>query len=289
MKLQYVIAVTLVFLLGSISLLMGTLVLLGIQEVAHTTLKGLLVYNVVLGALSLLVAILLWKGLKSSPKFVLLILLSHASILSFLIFFVPDVALESIRAMEVRVIIWALVYLLIQWGTIKKLRQWTSGWGSMAMLLLLSTVFLLGCKQSTKGTTSDTKHAQAKDSNEKALQSKEDFANGWVNEIQLDQGNKWQANVETTIGVSKMWSIIDHTAPRTVSEYRQLGNELNDLKNTLVKECTMTGPSHDNLHVWLYPLIKKIEALQNVDNEKSGRQLTQNIAPHLKTYDDFFK
>lgn len=289
MKLQHVIAATLVFLVGSISLLMGTLVLLGIQEVSHTTLKGLLVYNVVLGALSLLVAILIWKGLKSSPKFVLLILLSHASILSFLIFFVPEVALESIRAMEVRVILWGLVYLLIQWGTIKKLRQWTSGLGSMAMLLLLSTVFLLGCKQATKGTTSDTKHAQAKDSKEKALQSKEDFANGWVHEIQLDQGNKWQANVETTIGVTKMRSTIDHTAPRTISEYRQLGNELNNLKNKLVKECTMTGPSHDNLHVWLYPLIKKIEALQNVDNEKSGRQLTQNIAQHLKTYDDFFK
>jgi len=289
MKLQHVIAATLVFLVGSISLLMGTLALLDIQQVAHTTLKGLLVYNVVLGALSLLVAILLWKGLKSSPKFVLLILLSHASILSFLIFFVPDVALESIRAMEIRVILWGLVYLLIQWGNITKVRQRTSGWGSMTILLLLSTTFLLGCKQSPSRTNLDPKDAQTKNSKEKAHQSKEVFANGWVNEIQLDQGNKWQANVETTIGVSKMRSIIDHTAPRTVSEYRQLGNELNNLKNELVKKCTMTGPSHDNLHVWLYPLIKKIEALQNADHEKSGRQLTQNIAQHLKSYDDFFK
>lgn len=191
--------------------------------------------------------------------------------------------------MEVRVIIWVLVFLLIQWSSFKKPSLSARGWRSMVVLLSLTTIFLHSCKNNPNKQNSDSQSNPDQIQVEEASPNVPGSHDAWTDEIQLDQGSKWQANVETTIGVSKMRSIIDHTAPRSISEYQQLGNELNDLKNTIVKECTMTGPSHDNLHIWLYPLIKKIEALQNLTHEKSGRQLTQNIEQHLKMYNDFFK
>jgi hypothetical protein len=51
----------------------------------------------------------------------------------------------------------------------------------------------------------------------------------------------------------------------------------------------MTGPSHDNLHVWLHPLIEKIEALQNTDSEASGVQRVHDIEQHLNGYYEFFE
>jgi hypothetical protein len=51
----------------------------------------------------------------------------------------------------------------------------------------------------------------------------------------------------------------------------------------------MTGPSHDNLHVWLHPLIEKIEALQNTDSEASGVQRVRDIEQHLNGYYEFFE
>lgn len=72
----------------------------------------------------------------------------------------------------------------------------------------------------------------------------------WKNEIELDRGSKWIANRETTTGVKKMSAIIENSSPSTVNEYKQLGDSLISEINVLIAECTMKGPSHDNLHIF---------------------------------------
>lgn len=289
MKLQHFIAMILVFLLGAVSLIMGTLLLSGLHEAGHRIIKGLLAFNIVLGILSLMVAYLIMIRYRSTPNIVLLLLLSHISVLIFLVLIVDNVALESIRAMEIRAIIWALVFLLIQWGSFKNSNLPTSGWRSMVVLLGVTSVFLHSCKNDPNKQSSQTQSNPDQVQVEEASPNVPIAHDAWINEIQLDHGSKWLANAETTLGVSKMLSALNGFNGSSVSAYQALGDDLNDLKNTIVKECTMTGPSHDNLHVWLHPLIEKIEALQNTDSEASGVQRVHDIEQHLNGYYEFFE
>ncbi len=113
--------------------------------------------------------------------------------------------------------------------------------------------------------------------------------NEWVKEIKLDNGNKWQANIETTEGVNKMLSSVKSSEPKTVEDYHALASKLNDDKNVVVKKCTMEGPSHDNLHVFLHPLIEKIEALGKVSTPAEGAEVTASIKENLDGYYEYFK
>ncbi len=113
--------------------------------------------------------------------------------------------------------------------------------------------------------------------------------NAWMDEISLDNGNKWDANLETTQGVDKMLDMVRSSDLKTVEDYHTLASKLNEEKNVVVKKCTMEGPSHDNLHVFLHPLIEKIEALGKVSTTDEGAEVTSSIKDNLKGYYVYFK
>jgi hypothetical protein len=114
-------------------------------------------------------------------------------------------------------------------------------------------------------------------------------ANVWMNEIQLNDGSKWIANTETNEGVDAMLEMVKTSAPKTVDDYHALATKLNEEKNFVVKKCTMEGPSHDNLHVFLHPLIEKIDALGKVSNVDEGAEITANIQENLEGYYNYFQ
>ena len=113
--------------------------------------------------------------------------------------------------------------------------------------------------------------------------------NAWMNDIKLDNGSKWDANVETTEGVAKMLNLVKSQVPKTVEDYHALAGRLNEEKNMVVKKCTMKGPSHDNLHVFLHPLIEKIEALGKVSTIAEGAKISASIKENLEGYYDYFQ
>lgn len=113
--------------------------------------------------------------------------------------------------------------------------------------------------------------------------------NNWMNEIQLDNGSKWLANIETTDGVNDMLKLISEAKTESIEDYLSLADKLNTRKNTLVKECTMTGPSHDNLHVFLHPLIEKIDVLLETKTTEEGAKVLKSITDNLNAYTTYFK
>ena len=159
---------------------------------------------------------------------------------------------------------------------------------------ILTTVMIvalfISCKEikeksntSTNVETTETIHENVHQDDKMVLN------NSWVNEIQLDGDNKWEANIETTEGVESMLGLIKENNPHTVEDYHQLASKLNDEKNFVVKECTMTGPSHDNLHVFLHPLIEKIDALGKVNSVENGKETIKSIKENLDGYYTYFK
>ncbi|WP_273276613.1 hypothetical protein [Maribacter polysiphoniae] len=120
MKTTRIIALVLAGAIGTMSVLSGTSVLLGLHKVDYTVLNGLVVYNIVVGALSVITAYLIWKDFLLSKKLISVILFFHALVLAYLYFFIDTVAMESIKAMVFRVIVWLLIFLFIRLKLVKK-------------------------------------------------------------------------------------------------------------------------------------------------------------------------
>ena len=112
MKIAQIIALVLAGALGIMSIISGSMVLLGLREVGYTVLIGLVIYNVALGALSVITAFLIWKNFLLSRKLISLILIFHALVLAYLYFFSDTVAMESLKAMTFRVGVWLLIFIL---------------------------------------------------------------------------------------------------------------------------------------------------------------------------------
>ncbi len=133
---------------------------------------------------------------------------------------------------------------------------------------------LVSCKESKKQENIDTENL---------------YANTWVKEIKLDTDAKWQANSETNEGVQKMKNSIKEQKTNTLSEYHQLAQKLNNDKNYVIKNCTMKGDSHDNLHIWLLPLLAKINILSEVKTIKEALKIKESIKDHINKYEDYFE
>jgi len=152
-----------------------------------------------------------------------------------------------------------------------------------AILGLVLSISLLGCKETQNEETTITEQS--------AVEHKEDAhedQNSWMNQIQLDNGSTWKANIETTEGIQAMSSRIAEDESNSIKHYKNLASDLNDIKNNIVKECTMKGESHDNLHVFLVPLVDKIEALGEVNSVHEGAVITKDIREHLEVYFNYF-
>jgi hypothetical protein len=152
-----------------------------------------------------------------------------------------------------------------------------------AILGLVLLTSLLGCKEAQKEETIITEQT--------AVEQKEDAhgeQNNWMSQIQLDKESKWKANIETTEGIQAMSSRIAEDESNSIKHYKKLASDLNDLKNNIIKECTMEGESHDNLHVFLVPLVDKIEALGEVNSVHEGAEITKDIREHLEVYYNYF-
>jgi hypothetical protein len=83
--------------------------------------------------------------------------------------------------------------------------------------------------------------------------------------------------------------LVEKDKSQSVEDYKKLASKLNEQKNYIVKECTMKGASHDNLHVFLLPLITKIKELENTNSADDGAAKKVAILEHLEEYHNYFK
>ena len=125
--------------------------------------------------------------------------------------------------------------------------------------------------------------------NHEANQEENVLNNNWMNEIQLNNDSQWTANIETNEGVQKMKDILKTQTTSTIADYHKLASELTVAKNYVIKECTMKGPSHDNLHVWLLPLMEKIDALEESNTIEDASKIKQSIIENVNAYDNYFE
>lgn len=108
-------------------------------------------------------------------------------------------------------------------------------------------------------------------------------------QLKLDNGKKWLANFETQLGVEKMDSIISSYKVHSTQDYRILGDKLSEQTGYIIKNCTMKGESHDQLHVVLVPMLEQISTLKESENISKLEQAKSNLEVLIDKYKDYFK
>lgn len=102
--------------------------------------------------------------------------------------------------------------------------------------------------------------------------------------VQLDHGQRWPANVETTNGISAMRSLVD-TYDTATGDGAMLKKELLAEFNGIFAKCTMTGEAHEQLHAYLTPIHG---ALEHMGASPTGNEIVW-LQRYLATYGDYFQ
>ena len=110
---KHKIAAALALFIGVMSIIAGSRVLLAISTPDYNVLQWLVIYNVITGALSVAVAVLIWQKSSLMTGSSLLIVVAHAIVLILLITVFSDVAaIDSKKAMIFRTVIWVIIIAL---------------------------------------------------------------------------------------------------------------------------------------------------------------------------------
>ena len=107
-------------------------------------------------------------------------------------------------------------------------------------------------------------------------------------DVKLNNGSKWEANVETTREMGAMLGMTgDMPKDPTIEDYRALHKKMLISFQTTLQQCTMTGEAHNQLHHYLMPLKEKIEKLGEGDLE-TCKTILPDIRDYLLKYSHFF-
>ena len=134
-------------------------------------------------------------------------------------------------------------------------------------------VFTLSCNNSTE----HSHHNEVIDHNHEH-----------TNHVTLNNGDKWQANPETNEGISRMEAIIqDELSANEEINCKQVKEKLLVEYNYIIKECTMTGEAHDQLHNYLLPLSDYFKELDTVD-QATCKNTMDKIGNYIADYNNYF-
>ena len=112
-NLSKIVATILATLIGIMSVISGSRVLLSIDVPDYPVMPWLVSYNVLLGLLSLLAAYFIWSRHKYALTLNATIILSHSSVLLLLLTIFRGVAaVDSVKAMTFRMVVWTVILLL---------------------------------------------------------------------------------------------------------------------------------------------------------------------------------
>jgi hypothetical protein len=107
-----IITAIVAIIIGLLALITGTLALLGLYEPGYNTFRLLILYNVLMGIVSIFAGYQIWNGHAVAEKLSGVILLGHITVLVMLVtLFHHIIAVQSILAMMFRVVVWVALFI----------------------------------------------------------------------------------------------------------------------------------------------------------------------------------
>lgn len=103
--------------------------------------------------------------------------------------------------------------------------------------------------------------------------------------LSLNDGAKWELDAHTKDVMSKIVAVVEVAPPSEPAV--TLGTRLDELTQQLIRGCTMTGPPHDQLHVFLVKWLPAVERLKTVEAPESEAAIAE-VRALLATFDQHF-
>ena len=101
--------------------------------------------------------------------------------------------------------------------------------------------------------------------------------------LQLNNGEKWKLDEATR---QNMKEIKVYISQASHTKGVLTGEQLQKYADKLIKECRMSGPDHDALHVWLGTFLQHVQALKdNIGAESASHALIEDV----KEFDTYFE
>ena len=152
---------------------------------------------------------------------------------------------------------------------------------TLSIILVLALSIAYSCKRQNKEIQSASPTTENKEIEEE--HHSEDHS------LVLNNGERWIANPETTLGVEKMQQTMNSfTEKDNVEAYKKLTENLELDFKMIFQKCTMTGAAHDQLHNFLIPIKDLLKTLPSSDLKECQESFDQ-INKHLLIYKTYFK
>jgi len=142
-------------------------------------------------------------------------------------------------------------------------------------------IFTISCKNKIENKDSKTEK-----STEIKLPEEQHHETG---EVLLNDGKKWEANLETTEGIKKMQELMsDFTDKESTLGYASLKENLETEFTAIFEKCTMKGESHNQLHNYLKPMLGLFDGLES-SNLEMCKKSYNTMDKHLSQYINYFE
>ena len=107
--------------------------------------------------------------------------------------------------------------------------------------------------------------------------------------VTLVNGKKWKVNFATNKGIRNMKALMGSiNNDSKLSDFRELGENLQKEFREIFTRCDMTGEAHNQLHNYLHPMAAWFKELKEGDL-KQCQSATRALNEHLKKYDSYFR
>ena len=106
--------------------------------------------------------------------------------------------------------------------------------------------------------------------------------------VELNEGKRWKANEATNVGIANMQKIVTSASETEQPDLAEISSALKTEFDLIFKNCTMTGPGHDQLHNYLLPMLGWMRRMKEGTSEESEKAF-EEISDHLFTYSDYFE
>lgn len=110
-----------------------------------------------------------------------------------------------------------------------------------------------------------------------------------IADLKLNNGQKWAMDTHTRELIQQMH---ETTAKATISspkDGQKIGATLDHQLHTLMQGCTMTGPAHDQLHLFLSEFMPAVSALKATESNDEAQEKIDRLKAMLMTYDEHFE
>jgi len=109
--------------------------------------------------------------------------------------------------------------------------------------------------------------------------------------LHLNNGEKWIVDTVTNLGIKRMTDIIATDIEEgRLSHYAAMGGQLSIEIKRIFEECTIApSDAHDQLHLFLLPLVKQARDLEEVEDEMDAQIMQKDILKYLNSFNTYFE